>query len=93
VDTAGRRATAGEAADEAAARELREETGLDLSFVRVESPNPDVAHFLAKAPADAEVELDAEHDAHRWLPLDAAVELCLPSRVGDGLRAAAAFLA
>jgi 8-oxo-dGTP pyrophosphatase MutT (NUDIX family) len=83
----------GEAAAEAAARELREETGLDLSFVRVESPNPDVAHFLAEAPADAEVELDAEHDAYRWLPLNAAVELCLPSTVGDGLRAAAAFLA
>jgi len=82
----------GEAAAEAAARELREETGLELPCVEVESPNPDVVHFVAEAPAEASVTLDAEHDAHRWLPLEAAAEICLPSAVADGLRAAAATL-
>jgi 8-oxo-dGTP pyrophosphatase MutT (NUDIX family) len=83
----------GESAAEAAARELREETGLELPFVPVESPNPDVAHFVAEAPPDADVALDAEHDAYRWLPLDAAAELCLPVDVADGLRSAATGLA
>ncbi|HJQ75166.1 MAG TPA: NUDIX domain-containing protein [Gaiellaceae bacterium] len=82
----------GESADEAAARELREETGLELPCVRVESPNPDVAHYVAEALPGAAVTLDAEHDAHRWLPLDAAADLCLPATVADGLRVAAASL-
>ena len=77
----------------AAARELSEETGLELPLERVESPNPDVAVYVAEAPRDADVALDAEHDAFRWLPVDAAAELCLPATVADGLRAAAAMLA
>jgi 8-oxo-dGTP pyrophosphatase MutT (NUDIX family) len=76
----------------AATRELREETGLELPLAQVESPNPDVAHYVAQAPRHAEVMLDAEHDEHRWLPLEAAAELCLPATVADGLRAAAATL-
>lgn len=82
----------GEDADGAAARELREEAGLDLPFARIASPNPDVALYIAEAPSDAEIALDAEHDAFRWLPLDAAASLCLPATVADGLRAAAATL-
>jgi 8-oxo-dGTP pyrophosphatase MutT (NUDIX family) len=77
----------------AATRELREETGLELPLARVESPNPDIALYVAEAPAAAEVALDPEHDAHRWLPLDAAAGLCLPATVADGLRAAATILA
>jgi len=56
-------------------------------------PGPDVAYFLAEAPQQAEVTLDAEHDAHRWLPLEAAAELCLPATVAEALRRAAAALA
>ena len=82
----------GEDADAAAARELREETGLELPLTRIESPNPDVALFLAEAPGDAAVMLDTEHDTHRWLPLDAAAKLCLPAAVADGLRSVASAL-
>lgn len=82
----------GEEPDAAAARELREETTLELPLARVDSPFPDLALYLAEAPAEVEVVLDAEHDDYRWLPLAAAAELCLPKRVGDGLRHAAATL-
>jgi 8-oxo-dGTP pyrophosphatase MutT (NUDIX family) len=82
----------GEHPDAAAVRELREETGLELALVPIEWPNPEVALYVAEAPREAEVALDPEHDAHRWLRLDAAVALCLPATVADGLRAAAATL-
>jgi 8-oxo-dGTP pyrophosphatase MutT (NUDIX family) len=78
--------------DAAAARELGEETGLELPIVRIRSVNPDVALYLAEAPAEAAVVLDPEHDAFRWLPLEAAAELCLPATVAEGLRHAAALL-
>jgi 8-oxo-dGTP pyrophosphatase MutT (NUDIX family) len=78
--------------DAAAARELPEETGLDLPLTQVESANPDAALYVAEAPSNAGVVLDAEHDSHRWLPLEAAAGLCLPATVADELRAAAAFL-
>jgi len=48
--------------------------------------------MCAEAARCAEVRLDAEHDAHRWLSLAAAAELCSPATVADGLRAAAATL-
>ena len=78
--------------DDAAVRELREETGLELELTLMESPHPDVAYYVAEAPPDTDITLDAEHDAHRWLPLEAAAELCLPVTVADGLRAAATAL-
>jgi 8-oxo-dGTP pyrophosphatase MutT (NUDIX family) len=82
----------GENPEAAAVRELREETGLELPLTRIESPNPDVTHYLAEAPRGTEVVVDLEHDAYRWLALEAAAELCLPAIVADGLRAAAACL-
>src|SRR5438552_14246756 len=65
----------GEEPDAAAERELREETGLDLPISRIEPLTNDVALYLVEAPASAEVALDAEHDAFRWLPLDEAAAL------------------
>ncbi len=73
-------------------RELREETGLKLRVARIGSSNADVALYVAEATPDVEVTLDAEHDKLRWLPLEAAAELCLPAQVGDCLRQAAAAL-
>jgi 8-oxo-dGTP pyrophosphatase MutT (NUDIX family) len=82
----------GEEPDAAAARELLEETALDLPLKRIEPLDADVALYLGEAPVGAEVALDAEHDAFRWLPLEEAASLCLPVRVAQGLRHAAAFL-
>jgi 8-oxo-dGTP pyrophosphatase MutT (NUDIX family) len=82
----------GEHPDAAAARELREETGLDLPLKRIEPLDEEVALYLGEAPVGADVVLDPEHDAFRWLPLVEAASLCLPVRVAHGLRYAAAFL-
>jgi 8-oxo-dGTP pyrophosphatase MutT (NUDIX family) len=82
----------GEDPGAAAVRELREETGLELPLTRIEPLEEEVALFLAEAPADVEVVLDAEHDTLRWLPLEEAAALCLPVRVADGLRHAATLL-
>jgi 8-oxo-dGTP pyrophosphatase MutT (NUDIX family) len=46
--------------------------------------------FVADAPAGWEPMLDAEHDLHRWLPLDEAVELMVYDTARDALRAGAA---
>jgi 8-oxo-dGTP pyrophosphatase MutT (NUDIX family) len=80
----------GETLEECAARELREEAGLELPLLRVESPFDEWGLFVAEAPRDAEVVLDDEHDGHRWLPLEEAAALCRPEEVARGLRAAAA---
>jgi hypothetical protein len=72
---------------------LREETGLELAPAQIQSPNPpEVALHVAEAPRDAKVALDEEHDAHRWLALEAVADLCRPATVVDGLRAASASL-
>jgi 8-oxo-dGTP pyrophosphatase MutT (NUDIX family) len=76
----------------AAERELREEAGLELTIAPLESPNPEVALYVAEAPPDAEVTLDPEHDAFEWLPLEEAFARCLPAAVATGLAAAAASL-
>ena len=83
----------GETPDEAAARELREETGLSLQLVRLaNAPSDEVALYAAEAGADAEVVLDAEHDRAAWLPLDQAIDLCLPARVAECLSIVASSL-
>lgn len=81
----------GETAHAAALRELTEETSLPpaefFSLGMVEQfYTPESARiwlcpfFLAVVPADAEVKLNEEHTAYRWVP-DATIEslLCWPS--------------
>lgn len=79
-----------ETPDEAAGRELLEETGLTLPLERLESPNDEVALYVARAPSDAQIVLDVEHDRFEWLPRDEAVGRCLPARVGACITRAAA---
>jgi dihydroneopterin triphosphate diphosphatase len=68
----------GESPEEAAARELWEETGLEAvptplptSFVYSEIT---VHTFLIDVPRGWEPELNEEHDEYAWLPRDEAVE-------------------
>jgi len=84
----------GEAPDETARRELREETGLALLPTPVPGAavSEDVALYVADAPPDVEVVLDDEHDGFVWLPLEEAVQKCLPAEVGAGIRNVAAWL-
>ncbi len=81
----------GEALEACVLRELREETGLELSFAFV-STDGDWALALARAPAEAPVVLDAEHDRYEWLPLELAIARCLPAEVAAGLERAAAAI-
>ena len=69
----------GENADEAARRELREETGFDglptplgQSFTYLEVT---VYTYLMDVPPDWEPELNDEHDEYRWCSREDAVEL------------------
>lgn len=83
-----------ETADEAAERELREETGLVLPLRAIPeaAASENIALYVAEAAADADVCLDHEHDVFGWLSLDGAVERCLPPEVGASIRNAAAWL-
>jgi 8-oxo-dGTP pyrophosphatase MutT (NUDIX family) len=82
----------GETPEEAAARELLEETGLELPFVPVPPVTEVVALYCAESPAESEVRIDPEHDAFEWLTLDEAVARCLPAIVGESLRSVDAYL-
>jgi 8-oxo-dGTP pyrophosphatase MutT (NUDIX family) len=69
----------GESWQEAARRELLEETGLDVELVDLERPyvydGVTVHCFAAQAPAGWEPVLDWEHDEHRWCSVEEAVTL------------------
>jgi 8-oxo-dGTP pyrophosphatase MutT (NUDIX family) len=82
----------GERPDVAARRELQEETGLSLPLAPLPdaSASEDVALYVAQAPPDAVIVLDAEHDRFVWLPLEEALPRCLPRVVAVGLANAAA---
>jgi predicted metal-dependent hydrolase/8-oxo-dGTP pyrophosphatase MutT (NUDIX family) len=76
-----------EDAGDTAERELREETGLDLPVTLTEAGDQDWPVYAAKAPQDADVVLNEEHDRFRWAPADEAERLCLPAIVGGSIRA------
>lgn len=78
----------GEPIDECARRELLEETGFTLRLepVRLEG---EWAIFTAEAPMDADVTVDAEHDAFSWLSFEEACARCLPAVVADTIRTVA----
>jgi 8-oxo-dGTP pyrophosphatase MutT (NUDIX family) len=82
----------GETPNEAAARELHEETGLSVAFVRVDWPSDDLALYVAEAPRDAEVVLDEEHDRFEWVSANEAARRCLPSQVGKSVLCVAEFV-
>jgi 8-oxo-dGTP pyrophosphatase MutT (NUDIX family) len=69
----------GETFAEAAVRELREETGLDVAVEPLDAPfryeDVQVESFLADAPAGWEPTLDWEHDGYRWCSREEAAEL------------------
>jgi 8-oxo-dGTP pyrophosphatase MutT (NUDIX family) len=75
-----------------ARRELFEETGLDAECMPTDCGNDFADVFHAEVSMDAEIRLSAEHDGYRWLPLEEARALCLPSYVGDQLACVAALL-
>lgn len=79
---------AGENLAECAARELHEETSLQLRLDPVTTPSS-YPVFVGQAANDAVVTLDEEHDRFAWVSLEEAVRLCLPTRVGDSIRTAA----
>ncbi len=83
----------GEAIDRCAARELVEETGLDLSPRRTDAGSADWFVYLAAAPSDADVQLSDEHDRYAWLPLVEAAACITPADVRASFLAAAARLA
>jgi 8-oxo-dGTP pyrophosphatase MutT (NUDIX family) len=78
----------------AAARELQEESGLTLPLTHlpVAAATEDVALYVAQAPPEVEVVLDAEHDRFDWLPLEEALVRCLPPVVAAGLANAATWI-
>jgi predicted metal-dependent hydrolase len=82
----------GEAVEEAARRELREETGLELALVETAVGSEEWRVFAAEAAQDTKVELDAEHDRYRWVTAHEAAGVCLPPMVGRSIVAVDTWL-
>ena len=78
----------GETIDDCARRELREETGLELTLRRVHHDDPDWAIYLTEAPAGAGIAISSEHDRWMWLPARAALAHVSPAIVTSELRSA-----
>jgi 8-oxo-dGTP pyrophosphatase MutT (NUDIX family) len=82
----------GEAPDDCARRELREETGLALPLHATSCGTPEWYAYWAEAPHDARIILDAEHDRYAWLPPGEAVRRCTPDAPRLALARVAALL-
>jgi predicted metal-dependent hydrolase len=83
----------GENPHESAARELLEETGLQLEVARGGVGDDEWAVYVAEAPSEADIVLNNEHDRFRWVTAAEAERLCLPATVGDSISAVEARLA
>lgn len=80
----------GEPVAACAARELREETGLELPCRLTACGSEDWVVFEAQAGDGDPIALSAEHDAYAWLTADEAASRCLPAAVGASVRCVAA---
>jgi 8-oxo-dGTP pyrophosphatase MutT (NUDIX family) len=78
----------GEDISQTVVRELREETGLELTCELTTLGTEEWVVYLAEAPDDASVVLDHEHDRLRWLSAEDAAKRCLPAHVGETILAA-----
>jgi 8-oxo-dGTP pyrophosphatase MutT (NUDIX family) len=80
----------GEEIGACAARELGEETGLDVELVPIR--RGEWFLYAARLVEPVPVRLSDEHDEYRWVPLVAAIGLCQPEVVAEGIRAVAEAL-
>jgi 8-oxo-dGTP pyrophosphatase MutT (NUDIX family) len=76
----------GEEIDDCAARELKEETGLELPLRRTGYGEVEWAIYVAEAELTGNVQLGAEHDRCEWVPAQEAERRCLPEEVGRPFR-------
>ncbi|MBD0331006.1 MAG: NUDIX domain-containing protein [Thermoleophilia bacterium] len=81
-----------ESVEACARRELAEETGLVLEPEPTVCGSDEWTLFVAQAPPEAEIRLDAEHDRYLWASLEEACRRCLPRVVAEQLRCVAAAL-
>lgn len=82
----------GEEPTECAARELLEETGLQLPLRHISRAVESWYLYAAEAAPHDEIVLDAEHDEYAWVPMAEALRRCQPAQVSEGIRAVVSAL-
>jgi NUDIX domain len=82
----------GEPIETCAQRELAEETGLSLPIELTECGTANWHLFVAEAPPDARVVLDAEHDRYAWASCQDALARCRPDLASVPLQAAVSLI-
>ena len=75
-----------------AARELKEETGLELELVEALFESSDFCVYVGEADFDCVIRLDADHDWFEWLSAETAMSRCRPGVVADEIAVALALL-